>query len=114
MQDCIFCKIANKEIPSKILFEDDNIIAFKDIDPKAPVHVLIIPKQHISSLLDIDESNVYVVKEAVKVAKYLAKELGIHQNGFRLVNNCGKDGGQTVEHIHFHLLGGRQLNWPPG
>ena len=114
MSDCIFCKIAAKEIPSTIVYEDDNILAFKDITPAAPVHVLVIPKQHISSAMDIDENNVNLMANIFLVIKKIAQEQGISEDGFRIVNNCGNDGGQTVQHIHFHLLGGRSLAWPPG
>ncbi|NLY44078.1 MAG: histidine triad nucleotide-binding protein [Clostridiaceae bacterium] len=114
MADCIFCKIAAKEIPSSIVYEDDNIIAFKDINPAAPVHVLVIPKQHISSVLDLDEENVALVGDILLKCKKIAQDLGIAEKGFRIVNNCGREGGQTVGHIHFHVLGGRMLSWPPG
>ncbi|OEF96231.1 histidine triad nucleotide-binding protein [Desulfuribacillus alkaliarsenatis] len=114
-KDCIFCKIVEGEIPSKKVYEDDMVLAFHDITPVAPVHVLIIPKKHISSILDIDESDAenYIAKIHL-AAKKIAKDLGIAENGFRLVNNCGDAGGQTVYHIHYHLLGGRNLSWPPG
>ena len=112
--DCLFCAIAKKEIPSDIVYEDDKVLAFKDISPEAPVHVLIIPKEHYSSALDINDENAEIIAHIFSVASKLARELGIAENGFRIVNNCGKDGGQTVGHIHFHLLGGRNLGWPPG
>lgn len=112
--DCIFCKIANKEIPSSVVYEDEKVIAFNDLDPKAPTHVLIIPKQHLSSALDITKENCDIVGHIFYVANEIAKKLGIDKTGFRIVNNCGQDGGQTVGHIHFHLLGGRNLGWPPG
>lgn len=111
--DCIFCKIANHEIPSKAAYEDEQVYAFYDLDPQAPTHILIIPKNHISSALELDESNSAVVAHIFAVAAKLAKELGL-ENGFRVVNNCGEDGGQTVQHLHFHLLGGRKMAWPPG
>ena len=112
--DCLFCAIAKKEIPSDIVYEDDKVLAFKDISPEAPVHVLIIPKEHYTSALDINDDNAGIVGHIYAVASKIARELGIAENGFRIVNNCGKDGGQTVGHIHFHLLGGRNLGWPPG
>ena len=112
--DCLFCSIANKEIPSDIVYEDDKVLASKDISPAAPVHVLIIPKEHYTSALDINEGNADIIAHIFTVASKLAKELGVDKEGFRIVNNCGKDGGQTVGHIHFHLLGGRNLGWPPG
>lgn len=114
MSDCIFCKIVNNEIPTEKIFEDDKVIAFKDISPCAPVHILIIPKEHITSVNDLDSNNASVIGHIFVVAKNIAKDLGISENGFRIVNNCGNHGGQTVMHLHFHLLGGRNLNWPPG
>lgn len=111
--DCIFCKIANGEIPSKKAYEDDQILAFYDLDPQAPVHILLIPKTHISSANELTEENSQVVSHIFLVAVKLAKELGL-EKGYRIVNNCGEDGGQTVQHLHFHLLGGRSMKWPPG
>ncbi len=111
--DCIFCKIANGEIPSKKAYEDDQILAFYDLDPQAPVHILLIPKNHISSANELTEENSKVVSHIFVVAAKLAKELGL-EKGYRIVNNCGEDGGQTVQHLHFHLLGGRSMKWPPG
>ena len=111
--DCIFCKIANKEIPSQIVYEDDKIIAFMDLDPQAPVHFLVIPKQHIASADELSSENSAVVGHIFSVIPKIAKELGLN-NGYRIVNNCKEDGGQTVSHIHFHVLGGRLLAWPPG
>ena len=110
--DCIFCKIANKEIPADIVYEDEKILAFKDLNPAAKVHVLVIPKHHISSLNDINEENCNVISYIFKCIPKIAKKLGL-TNGYRTVNNCGQDGGQTVNHIHFHLLGGESLGWPP-
>lgn len=115
MADCIFCKIARKEIPTKVLYEDEDVIAFPDVDPKAPVHVLIIPKQHVQNLLALTTENKNLVAHIlIDVVPRLAKELGVADSGFRLVTNTGKDGGQTVPHLHFHFLGGRYLDWPPG
>lgn len=111
--NCIFCKIINKEIPAEIVYENDDVIAFKDIQPQAPVHVLIIPKKHISSILEVDESNVDIFGKLQLAASTIARKLGVAQDGFRLVNNCGEFGGQTVDHIHYHLLGGKPLGWPP-
>lgn len=113
MKDCLFCKIANKQIESELLYEDEDIIAFSDINPVAPVHVLIIPKIHISSADDLNDKNAELVGKIFLVAKDLAKEMDL-ENGYRLVNNCKEDGGQSVDHIHFHLLGGRKMLWPPG
>lgn len=111
---CIFCKIVAGEIPSKKLYEDDKILAFYDISPEAPVHFLVIPKEHIKSANEIKEDNVSIVSHIFLVINKLVKELNIDETGYRIVNNCGKDGGQTVDHIHFHVLGQRDLKWPPG
>ena len=111
----IFSKIINKEIPADIVFESDNVLAFKDIKPQAPVHILIIPKIEIPMVTDIKgKEHAALLGEMIDVANKLAKDLGIDKNGFRLVFNCGNDGGQEVYHIHMHLLGGRHMHWPPG
>ncbi|MBQ4095378.1 MAG: histidine triad nucleotide-binding protein [Oscillospiraceae bacterium] len=110
MSDCLFCKIIKGEIPSTKVYEDELVYAFKDINPIAPVHVLIIPKQHISMLWDVNEENSAVISHIYEVAGKIAKELGL-ENGFRVATNCGEDAGQTVFHIHFHLIGGRKLGW---
>lgn len=112
--DCLFCKIIKGEIPSTKVYEDDLVYAFNDISPAAPVHVLIIPKEHISSVLEVEDKNSALIGHVFAVANKIARDLGIDEKGFRIVNNCGEDGGQTVHHIHFHLLGGRSLQWPPG
>ena len=114
MTDCLFCKIISGEIPSSKVYEDEFVYAFNDISPEAPVHVLIVPKEHISSANDINESNADVVAKIFLAAKKIAEEKGIAEGGYRIVNNCGENGGQTVKHLHFHLLGGRSLAWPPG
>lgn len=114
MEDCIFCKIIDGEIPSKTIYEDDTILAFEDIDVQAPVHVLVIPKQHIPSLNAIDEKSADIISHISMKLPQLAKRLGVHDSGYRVVVNCGTDGGQTVGHLHYHLLGGRSLTWPPG
>lgn len=114
MSDCIFCKIIDKEIPANIVYEDDRIIAFHDLNPVSPVHVLIIPKLHIDSLNMLDSENVEDVAYLLTKVKDIAKELGIDESGYRIVTNTGVEGGQTVSHIHFHLTGGRQMKWPPG
>ncbi|MBO5065635.1 MAG: histidine triad nucleotide-binding protein [Clostridia bacterium] len=111
--DCIFCKIANGEIPSKKVYEDDTVIAFYDLEPQAPTHILVIPKQHITSAADITSENSAVIAHIYEVIAKLSKDLKL-ENGFRVVNNCGEDGGQTVMHIHFHLMAGRKLAWPAG
>ncbi len=110
--DCVFCKIAAGEIPSTKVYEDETVLAFKDLDPQAPVHVLIIPKEHISSAMEITPGNSGVVAHIFEVAAQIAGELGL-KNGFRIVNNCGSDGMQSVQHLHFHLLGGKVMGWPP-
>lgn len=109
MSECIFCKIINKEIPSQIVFEDEQVLAFKDINPAAPVHLLVIPKKHRESLNDIDAADEALLGHILVVAKKLAQELGIADSGYRVVNNCGDDGGQVVKHLHFHLIGGQPL-----
>lgn len=111
--DCIFCKIAAGEIPCKKAYEDEQILAFYDLDPQAPTHILLIPKTHIGSAMEITAENSGVIAHIYEVAAKLAGELHL-EKGFRIVNNCGVDGGQTVHHIHFHLLGGRPMAWPPG
>ena len=113
MADCIFCMIANKEIPSNIVYEDDKIVCFHDLEPQAPVHVLIIPKKHIASLDDVTSEDAELLGYIMTKVKEIASKLGL-ENGYRLVNNCGEDGMQTVKHLHFHLLGKRKLTWPPG
>ena len=111
--DCIFCKIAAGEIPSNKIYEDEKVIAFYDIAPEAPVHFLVIPKEHIKCADEISESNSDIIAHIFEVISKVAKELKL-ENGYRIVNNCGEDGGQTVGHLHFHVLGGRLLAWPPG
>ena len=113
MEDCLFCKIIAGEIPSAKVYEDDKVFAFRDIAPQAPVHVLIIPKEHIKSAAQIDETNSGVVAHIFEVAAKIAKDEGL-EDGFRIVNNCGDSAGQTVKHLHFHLMGGREFTWPAG
>lgn len=108
MDDCIFCKIVKGKIPSEKVYEDDEILAFKDINPVAPVHILVIPKKHIASADDIEEVDEAVIGKIFTVIKRIAKENNL-TNGYRIVNNCGEDGRQEVKHLHFHLLGGRKL-----
>ncbi len=112
--DCIFCKIATNEFDTEFLYESDEIVAFRDLNPKAPVHVLIIPKRHIEKISDTNESDALLLGKMINVANIIAETENIKGSGFRLVFNCGKDGGQEVYHIHLHLLGGRSLTWPPG
>lgn len=111
---CLFCRIANREIPAAIVYEDDQVLAFKDVNPQAPTHVLLIPKRHIASLSDLSPDDDRLVGEIVRRAAALANELGIAAGGFRTVFNTNRDAGQTVFHIHLHLLGGRAMHWPPG
>jgi len=113
-KDCIFCKIAGGEIDSEIVYQDDRVVAFQDANPQAPVHLLVIPRKHIPSLKDFSEEDFDLLADIHRVAVELAEEEGLTEEGFRLVNNCGSQGGQTVDHVHYHLLGGRQLTWPPG
>ena len=110
MSDCLFCKIINGEIPSKKLYEDEKILAFYDISPIAPVHFLVIPKQHIASVDAIDADNSALVAYIFQKLGELAKLAGI-ENGYRVISNCGADAGQTVQHLHFHMLGGKEMNW---
>ena len=111
MNNCIFCKIIAGEIPSKKIFEDENILAFHDINPVAPVHFLVIPKIHIGSLNDVNGENIEYIAHIFKKIPEIAKELGIAGDGYRVVNNIGKNGRQSVDHLHFHVVGGRKLTW---
>ncbi len=113
-QETIFLRIIRREIPAEIEYEDDEIIAIKDINPQAPVHILIIPKKHIRTLNDLSEEDIPLIGKMTLVAKQLAAQKGIADSGYRLVWNCNRDAGQTVFHIHLHLLGGRVFSWPPG
>lgn len=112
--DCLFCSIIKGEIPSTKIYEDDLVYVFADIAPQTPVHMVMVPKAHIASANELTEENAAVVGHIFAVAAKLAKEQGFAENGYRIVNNCGEDGGQTVGHLHFHLLAGRNLGWPPG
>lgn len=112
--DCIFCKIVKKEIPASLVYEDEHIIAFDDLHPKAPTHKLIIPRKHIATLNDIEENDTQLMGNLMYTAQRLAKQLGIAKEGYRVVMNCNAGGGQVVFHIHLHLIGGRSMNWPPG
>jgi len=114
VDDCIFCNIIKGEIPSEKVYEDDYVYAFKDINPVAPVHVLIVPKTHISSINEITEENSGCISKIYESAAKIAADCGIAEEGYRIISNCGEGAGQTVFHIHFHLLGGRDLTWPPG
>jgi histidine triad (HIT) family protein len=114
MTDCLFCKLVNREIPTEIVFESDTVFAFKDIEPQAPHHVLIIPKKHIPTLNDLSAEDSGLVSELVLTATQIARELKIDESGYRTLFNCNDEGGQDIYHIHLHLLGGRQMAWPPG
>lgn len=111
MKDCIFCKIVDKELPSRIIYEDNKFIAFKDVNPKAPVHLLIIPKKHIPSVNHIKSRDVGLIGEIILIAQKIAKKEGVSKSGYRLIFNIGKNAGQTVDHLHLHLLGGKKLPW---
>ncbi len=114
MADCLFCKIIKREIPASIVYEDDRMLAFNDINPQAPTHVLVVPKRHIESLNELVAGDDGMVGEVVRRAAAIAKERGISESGFRTVFNTNRGAGQTVFHIHLHLLGGRSFAWPPG
>ena len=114
MADCLFCKIIRREIPGKIVYEDDELLAFEDINPQAPTHLLVIPKRHIESLNALEDGDDQIVGAIVRRAAAIAKERGISSGGYRTVFNTNRDAGQTVFHIHLHLLGGRGMTWPPG
>jgi histidine triad (HIT) family protein len=114
MADCIFCRIANKEIPSQIVYEDEQCVAFRDLNPQAPVHVLIIPRQHIVNVLASGAEDKTLLGHLQWAACEVARRLNVAESGIRLVVNTNRDGGQTVDHLHLHLLGGRQMTWPPG
>lgn len=109
MEDCIFCKIIKKEIPSAIVYEDEEILAFRDIHPVAPVHILVIPKKHISSIMQIEQEDEDVIGKIYTVIQKIAKQERIAEDGFRVIVNCGENGGQEVPHLHFHLIGGKKL-----
>jgi histidine triad (HIT) family protein len=112
--NCLFCRIASRAIPAEIVGEDDGLLAFKDINPQAPTHLLIIPTEHIRTLADISDIHTDMLGRTVRFANRLAREHGLADAGYRLVANCGAEAGQTVWHLHFHLLGGRSMRWPPG
>ncbi|MGH7411507.1 MAG: histidine triad nucleotide-binding protein [Candidatus Methylomirabilis sp.] len=113
METCLFCKIAKRELPAKIVYEDDESVAFEDINPKAPLHILIIPRRHLSTLLEASQGDDRLLGHLLLVANGIARQHGIADRGFRLVLNCNSEGGQVVFHLHLHLLGGRPLRWNP-
>ena len=114
MRDCLFCRIEKKEIPSRIVYEDNEAMAFEDVNPQAPVHILIIPRRHIASVSDITVEDEGLLGRLHSIAKRIAEEKGVTAEGYRLVTNSGPAAGQSVHHLHLHLLGGRQMQWPPG
>lgn len=114
MENCLFCGIIGGKIKGDIVYQDETIVAFKDVNPKAPVHILIVPRKHIGTLLALESGDESAIGHVFRVAAILAEQEGIAKRGFRVVVNCGADAGQTVLHLHFHLLGGRRLGWPPG
>ena len=113
MSDCIFCKIANKEINSNLVYEDETVAAFRDLNPQAPQHILIVPKKHVANITELDDKDL-AAHIFTEVVPKIAAKVGIDKSGFRLVINTGEEGGQTVNHLHVHLLGGRSMQWPPG
>jgi len=114
MSDCLFCRVAAGEIPATIVFQDDHFVAFRDINPQAPTHVLIIPRRHVTTTNELTEDDDGLVGEMIRRATLIAAELGHAEAGYRIVLNCNRDGGQSVFHVHLHLLAGRPLGWPPG
>lgn len=113
-QNCIFCRIAARQIPVDMVFEDDAVVAFKDIKPQAPVHVLIIPREHMPTVNDMGNADPVLAGRIIAAAEKIARDLGVDKSGYRIVFNCNKDAGQEVFHVHAHLLGGRKFAWPPG
>jgi histidine triad (HIT) family protein len=114
MDNCLFCKIAEGQIPSKIVYQDEDVVAFEDVNPQAPYHILLIPRRHITSMADLTEEDGPLLARLFMVAAKLAHKLGFDESGYRFVTNVGPDAGQSVFHLHFHLLGGRKFAWPPG
>ncbi len=114
MKACLFCQIAKGDIPSDRVYQDDRVVAFRDINPQAPTHILVIPREHIATVNDLVEAHEPLVGRLISVARDLARHQGIAEDGYRLVFNCNAGGGQAVYHLHLHLLGGRQMQWPPG
>jgi histidine triad (HIT) family protein len=114
VSDCIFCKIAGKQIPSKIVFEDDKVVAFDDVNPQAPTHVLVVPRKHVASVAELTDADAGLMGHLLLAGGKVAKLKGIAEGGYRFVINTGRFGGQTVFHLHLHVLGGRPMHWPPG
>ena len=114
MSECIFCRIVERTIPSKIVFEDDQVVAFEDVNPQAPVHVLVVPRRHVASIAELQAVDAGLLGHLMVTGAAIAKQKGIAESGYRAVVNTGKNGGQTVFHLHLHILGGRPMHWPPG
>lgn len=114
MTSCLFCNIVSQQVPGRLVYEDDRVLAFEDINPQAPIHILVIPKKHFHTALEITSLEAELIGHIFIVINKIAGEKGVADSGFRVVLNCGRGGGQTVYHLHFHLLGGRQMRWPPG
>jgi len=114
VQDCIFCKIVKKEIPADIVYENDDVLVFKDIKPASPIHLLLIPKKHIPTFFDLQPEDSKIIGEVQRAAATVARDMGLTEQGFRLVSNCMEDAGQLVFHMHYHMMAGRPLQWPPG
>ena len=114
MTDCLFCKMVSGEIQPDVVYEDEDVLAFRDVNPQAPTHVLVIPKTHIATTNDLDADNVHLVSKCYLAARQIAADAGIAERGYRMVMNCNPEAGQSVYHIHLHLLGGRPMSWPPG
>ncbi|HVC18956.1 MAG TPA: histidine triad nucleotide-binding protein [Vicinamibacterales bacterium] len=114
MADCLFCRIIAREIPGAIVYEDERVVAFRDVNPQAPVHILVVPRRHVASLNELTGSDDGLIGEMVRRAAAIAAGEGMAERGYRTVFNCNRDGGQTVFHVHLHLLGGRAMTWPPG
>jgi histidine triad (HIT) family protein len=114
MTDCLFCKIISRHIPARVVYEDETMLAFEDIKPQAPVHILLIPKDHFSSLVEATEERSGLLGRLLLLAKNIARQKNLEKTGYRIVLNTGRDSGQEVGHLHFHLLGGRRMTWPPG
>jgi histidine triad (HIT) family protein len=114
MSECLFCRIASGVVPTALVWQDDSIVAFRDINPQCPVHVLLIPRKHITSLSELSAQDDAIIGRLVRVSGQIAGREGVAATGYRLVANCGREAGQSVDHVHFHLLGGRPMHWPPG
>jgi histidine triad (HIT) family protein len=113
-QNCLFCRIVDRQVPSHLIYESDLAVGFTDIKPQAPVHALFVPKRHVHDIQETGPADEASLLELIRAAKKAAKDLGVAESGYRLVINCREDGGQTVDHLHMHLLGGRRMTWPPG